>query len=44
MIRKFPGKRKWGLYSHTGRRLGEFNSKKAALKRERQIAYFKHKK
>ena len=26
----------------TGRKLGEFRSKKAAEKRERQINYFKH--
>jgi len=44
MIRRFPGQRKYGLYSLTShRRLGVFKSKKAALKREAQIQYFKHK-
>jgi hypothetical protein len=43
MIRKVG--RKYILKSKTsGRKLGEFTSKKAALKRERQINYFKNKK
>lgn len=43
MIRKFPGERKYGLYSTTsGRRLGVFQSKAAAVKREQQINYFKN--
>lgn len=34
---------KYVLKSKTsGRKLGEFTTKKAALKRERQINYFKH--
>jgi len=42
MIRKVG--RKYILKSKTtGRKLGEFTSKKAALKREKQINYFKHK-
>ena len=43
VIRKLPKQRKWALYSRkTGRRLGVFPSKAAALKRERQIQFFKH--
>jgi hypothetical protein len=43
MIRKLPNQRKWRLYSlKTGRILGTFNSKKDAIKRERQIQYFKY--
>jgi hypothetical protein len=43
MIRKVG--RKYILKSKTsGRKLGEFTYKKAALKRERQINYFKNKK
>jgi hypothetical protein len=43
MIRKLPGKKEWGLYSKTtGRRLGTFTSIAKALKRERQIQFFKH--
>lgn len=34
---------KWVLYNRKGtKKLGEFRTKKAALKRERQIIYFKH--
>ena len=34
----------WVLYNHTGKKiLGKFRTKKEALKRERQIQYFKHK-
>ncbi len=34
---------KWILYTKDGkRRLGEFKTKKDALKRERQIQFFKH--
>jgi len=34
---------KWILYSHDGsKKLGEFNTEEAALKREQQINYFKH--
>lgn len=41
MIRKSGSK--YVLRSKTtGRKLGEFRSKKAAEKRERQINYFKH--
>jgi hypothetical protein len=45
MIRKFPGMQKYGLYSiKSGRRLGTFRTKKAALARERQIQFFKRQK
>lgn len=30
------------LYSHKGKKLGTFKTKEAALKREREINYFKH--
>jgi 5-methylcytosine-specific restriction endonuclease McrA len=33
---------KFVLFSHSGKELGEFDSKEAALKREKQINYFKH--
>ena len=43
MIRKEGGK--YRLYSKDGsKKLGEFDSEKAAIKREQQINYFKHKK
>jgi len=33
----------WILYDSTGKKvLGKFRTKKAALKRERQIQYYKH--
>jgi hypothetical protein len=36
---------KYCLYSHDGsKKLGEFDSKEAAQKREKQINYFKHRK
>ena len=36
-------KSKWILYTKDGKRkLGEFKTKKEALKRERQIQFFKH--
>ena len=46
MIRKLPGQRKWRLYSlSTGKNLGTFTSKAAAVRHERQVQYFKrHKK
>lgn len=34
---------KWVIYSKTGKKLSEHNSKKEALKRLRQIEFFKHK-
>jgi len=41
MIRKQGDK--WVLYSKDGsKKLGVFKTKDAALKRERQISYFKH--
>lgn len=44
MIRKI-GPRKYGLYSlKSHKRLGLFTSRKAAVKRERQIQFFKHRK
>jgi len=43
MIRKLPGRRKWRLYSRSGRNLGTFDSKEAALKHEREVQFFKHK-
>lgn len=34
---------KWILYNHLGnKKLGEFKTKKDAVKRERQIQFFKH--
>ena len=34
---------KWILYNKTGeKKLGEFRTKKDAIKRERQIQFFKH--
>jgi hypothetical protein len=41
MIRKLPDKKSFGLYSGLGRRLGVFPSRAAALRRERQINFFK---
>lgn len=42
MIKKVGSK--WVLYSHDGsKRLGTFMSRAAAVKREREINYFKHK-
>lgn len=33
----------WILYNHTGKKvLGKFKTRKAALKRERAIQYYKH--
>lgn len=37
-------KNKWVIFSRKGKRLGEYSSKKDAVKRLRQIEYFKHKK
>lgn len=34
---------KWVIYSHDGKKLGEYSSKKEAVKRLRQIEYFKNK-
>jgi len=49
VIRKMRGERRYRLYGRkkdprTGRRkvLGTFASREAALKRERQIQFFKH--
>jgi hypothetical protein len=43
MIRSIGGG-KYRIYSiKTGKNLGTFNSKAAALKHEREIQYFKHK-
>lgn len=42
MIRKVGTKYK--LISHTGKNLGTFNSRAEALKREKQVNYFKNKK
>lgn len=41
MIRQL-GNGKYRLYSHTGKNLGTFGSKSAALKHERQVQFFKH--
>jgi hypothetical protein len=41
MIRKVKGGFK--LVSHKGKSLGKYKTKKAALKRERQVNYFKNK-
>lgn len=48
MIRKLPNQNQWRLYSRkiiNGKRkiLGTFLSYEDAVKRERQIQYFKHK-
>ena len=43
MIRKLGGKRGFRIYSHTGKNLGTFKSRKGAEKHEREINYFKHK-
>lgn len=44
MIRKI-GKNKFRIYSRkTGKNLGTFSSKAAALKHEREIQYFKNRK
>lgn len=43
-IRKLPNG-KYRIYSiKTGKNLGTFNTRAAALKHEREIEYFKHKK
>ncbi|MCA1819555.1 MAG: hypothetical protein ABR562_05200 [Thermoplasmatota archaeon] len=49
VIRKMRGARRWRLYSRkknpaTGNRrvLGTYSSRDAALRRERQVQYFKH--
>lgn len=49
VLRKVRDERKWRLYSrkvdaktHRRKVLGTFTSREAALKRERQIQYFKH--
>lgn len=34
---------KWVVFSHDGKKLGEYGSKKEAVKRLRQIEYFKNK-
>jgi hypothetical protein len=41
VIRKLPKKSKYRLYSHTGKILGTFLSRKKAVKREKQIQFFK---
>lgn len=41
MIRKL-GPRKFRLYSHKGKNLGTYASRAGAVKRERQVNYFKH--
>jgi hypothetical protein len=44
MIKKFPGQQKYGLYSlSSGKRLGVFRTKQAAINREKQIQFFKNK-
>lgn len=44
VIRKVPGKQQWILKSKkSDKTLGRFKSKDAALKREKQIQYFKNK-
>ncbi len=42
MVIRKKGRNKYFLYSHVGRILGKFPSRKKALKRERQINYFKN--
>lgn len=41
VIRKLPGVKKYRLYSHTGKNLGTYSTKDGAVKRERQIQFFK---
>jgi hypothetical protein len=41
MIKQVKGG--WRLESHSGRNLGTFGSYSAAVKREKDILYFKHK-
>jgi hypothetical protein len=43
-IRKVPGKKQWKVLGHTGRSFGTYPSQLQALKRLRQIEFFKHKK
>jgi hypothetical protein len=40
-IRKI-GRNKYRLYSHKGRNLGTYRSRRGARRRERQVQYFKH--
>lgn len=43
MITHDKKRNKWILHSKDGKKkLGEFDSKEAAMKREQQINYFKH--
>jgi hypothetical protein len=45
VIRKLPGHRLWRLYSlKTGRNLGTFKTKAAAVKHERAVQFFKRQK
>jgi len=45
VIRKLPKQNKWRLYSKDlSKNLGTFDSKEEAVKHERQVQYFKHKK
>ncbi len=41
MIRKIPGGQ-YRVVSHTGKNLGTYSSHEEALKRLRQVEYFKH--
>jgi len=39
-----PSKKGFKLKSHTGKNLGDFETKLKAIRREQQVNYFKHKK
>lgn len=43
MVRKLPSGQ-YRLYSHKGKNLGTFSTRAAALKHEREVQYFKHRK
>jgi hypothetical protein len=44
-IRKLPGQRKYRLYGNqTGKNLGTFSTRKAALKHEQEVRFFKWRK
>jgi hypothetical protein len=43
VIRKLPNQNKWRLYSEkTHKKLGTFQSRESAIKREMQINFFKY--
>lgn len=44
MIKKVRNKNKWRVVSKSGKNLGEYSSRAGAVKRLKQVEYFKHKK